>query len=686
MLYYRHISDSFKKYAKRLFYTYMKKYIILILLSFVALGAHAQLNKQYFYYMGEKLILSEKYGEAIDMFNVLLSVDTMSADGFFLRGVAKYNLNDIIGAESDFTHAIYVNPVITRAYQYRGIARSTLGNYTGAIADFNKAIDIRPDVTELFYSRGVSFFMATQFDKAIEDFSYFIRRKPKVVDAYISRGISYLMLKDTLSAFNDYNTAVNINKFSSEGFFRRGTIYAMQGKYDNAYNDLTNSIKLDSTFIPAYFSRALVYSSTLRPKEAIKDFDKVLSLDSLSSIAYYNRAIVYSQIGDFNKAVKDYEKVSEFSPNNILAHFNRGIINSKIGALQEAEDDFSKAIEIFPDFANAYLARSNVRMSLNKLTLSKSDYEIGNQKISEYKQKMTKDSFDVYSDTSAVFNKLVSFDVDFGNKDFENIKAMDLDVTDLLLPLFRFAILKPKPTVTTIKMNNRYESKLLYKFIEDTKFPETRFDTDIIDIEKQNIELMQQQAQQKIDIERPKTWQEYYKMSVFSYSTKQYSTAISQLNNAIELNPRNAILYLMRGVIKSDMTDFIATITDNMPKHLIYDVTAKESERLKTDKKRVYSYKESIDDFGIALSLSPDFAYTYYNLGNMMFKMGDMPSAVDMYNKAIELHPSMGEAYYNRGLILLQLKDSKKGAMDLSKAGELGITSAYELLKRFGNK
>ena len=45
----------------------------------------------------------------------------------------------------------------------------------------------------------------------------------------------------------------------------------------------------------------------------------------------------------------------------------------------------------------------------------------------------------------------------------------------------------------------------------------------------------------------------------------------------------------------------------------------------------------------------------------------------------------VAEAYYNRGIIQLFMKDTRKGCLDLSKAGELGITEAYEVLKRYAS-
>ena len=59
-----------------------------------------------------------------------------------------------------------------------------------------------------------------------------------------------------------------------------------------------------------------------------------------------------------------------------------------------------------------------------------------------------------------------------------------------------------------------------------------------------------------------------------------------------------------------------------------------------------------------------------------------MPAAYDDYTQAIALAPELAEAWFNRGLVQLYMKDTRKGCIDLSKAGELGIKEAYIVLKR----
>lgn len=171
----------------------MRKIITFIMLGTALLSglqARAQYNREYFFWMGQRCMMDNNYREAIRTLNTLLRFDEDAYEGYFLRGIAKYNLDDLIGAEADFTTAIAKNPVYTQAYTYRAVTRSRLGNYDDALQDFREAIDLRPDLPGPYYSRGVTRLLNQQFTEAIEDFDKFIRQENKVADAFICRGLS----------------------------------------------------------------------------------------------------------------------------------------------------------------------------------------------------------------------------------------------------------------------------------------------------------------------------------------------------------------------------------------------------------------------------------------------------------------------------------------------------------------
>ena len=98
---------------------------------------------------------------------------------------------------------------------------------------------------------------------------------------------------------------------------------------------------------------------------------------------------------------------------------------------------------------------------------------------------------------------------------------------------------------------------------------------------------------------------------------------------------------------------------------------------------RALDYAMVRDGLDEVIRLAPDFAYAYYNRGNIYAVMKDYRSALVDYNKAVELDSRFSDAYFNRGLTNVFLGNNSEGVQDLSKAGELGIFSAYSVLKRF---
>lgn len=650
------------------------KYIIVLLLILQSYSSSAQINRQYVYYVGQELIVEEKYKSAIDVLNVLLRADTASVDAYFLRGIAKYNLGDLIGADKDFSLAIELNSVFTMAYHYRAITRSFIGNYDDALTDFDKAIDIRPDQDGVYYSRGVTYFLSQQFEKAIQDFNHFLRRKPNSVDAYVNRGTCYLMLKDTTNAFNNYDRAAKINYYDPTGFLRRGMLYLQMQEYDKAYEDLTKSISLDSTSVPAYFNRALVHASSNRPMNAIADFSKIILLDSTNSLTYFNRALLRTKIGDYNKAMDDYNKVAFYSPGNVLVYFNRGLLNDQLGNIEDAELDFTKAIELYPDFANAYLSRSGIKYKMGDMQGSKSDHDIANKKIQEYKMKLSDSTFSSYADTSKMFNSLLSFDVDFGNKEFENVNNTNLDVK--IEPMYRYTS-ATEPDAILQKAMYRTNS------LDKQKAALKDYGLLLASLKEQHSDETLKELNSNLSKRLLKDSENEvlnFAKGAVDHALKQYTNAIKHYNKVIQKSPDNPFYYMSRAVANAEMTEFVAKI-DNKNHKLIID--ADPVNQLKNTQK-TYSYDVALRDINYALMLDANVAQFYYNRGNILYLSGDLVGAINSYTKAIELDSSMADAYFNRGIIQVKLKETKKGFLDISRSGELGNSNAYELLKRYG--
>ena len=84
-----------------------------------------------------------------------------------------------------------------------------------------------------------------------------------------------------------------------------------------------------------------------------------------------------------------------------------------------------------------------------------------------------------------------------------------------------------------------------------------------------------------------------------------------------------------------------------------------------------------------AAAVLPNLAYVQFNLGNLYCLSQQLVNAIESYGRAIQQYPYMGDAYFNRGLVLIYLKDKEKGCIDLSRAGELGVGDAYNVISRY---
>lgn len=642
--------------------------------------ASTQYNKDYFVYMGRQLMMEDNYRDAIRTLNVLLRFDKDAYDAYFLRGIAKYNLDDLLGADADFTVAISKNPVYTNAYTYRAITRSRLGNYDDALNDFHEAISLRPDLPGPYYSRGVTRLLNKQYKEAIEDFNMFVRHEKKVADVYINRGVCYLGLKDTLRAYEEFETAIRTNREDPNGYNRRGVLYMQQNRFKEAETDFDTAIKNDSNYLLSYFNRALVYSNTNRPLQALSDFDKVVKLDSTSSLAYFNRAIVRTQIGDYNRALEDYNRVAIYSP-NVLLYYNRAALYSRIGDIEKAIEDYSRAIDLYPDFANAYLNRSQLRMMMGDMKGAQSDHKAANEKIAEYKSRLSDSTAtpSIYADTTHKFDKLLSFDANASGGKFEQIadNATTTDVGTKLIPLFKFTLTQRDSAI--VARNSIYHVQRLEDFKSKVGNENLFISCYASSIASDSLVAIDRALAQRM-LKEESNWVLLFERGVAQSLIKQFTNSVNTLSSAILINPTNPFLYLNRSTTRAEMIDFISSI-DNSYQRISID--SDPANRLRNSGVRQYNYDDAIADINKAIKLFPDFAYSYYNRANLHAISGRLPDAYDDYTRAIELNPNFGEAYYNRGLVQIFMRDTHKGCLDLSKAGELGIEESYETLKHY---
>ena len=97
-------------------------------------------------------------------------------------------------------------------------------------------------------------------------------------------------------------------------------------------------------------------------------------------------------------------------------------------------------------------------------------------------------------------------------------------------------------------------------------------------------------------------------------------------------------------------------------------------------------YLMVLQDYNRALDICPQSPYLYYNIGYMWIKLSDYAAAINAFSKAIELDNHFPDAYYGRGVACLLNGQYPEGLSNLSQAGEYGLYSAYNLIKKYSSE
>ena len=658
------------------------KYLLVTCLLLVVgmLQMSAQYDQDAFFMRGRRALADGKYAQAIENFNIIAQLDTSDYWNYFFRGIAKYNLGDLRGAKRDFDRSVRINPIFTSGYHYRGITDSRFGDYESALLNLEKAIELRPGNVGLYFSRGVTYFLSQQFDKAVADFDRYIKKEPKDPSAYLNRGASWLFLGDTLKAVTDYNKAIKLDRFDPEGYVRRGRLYAGQGDYKSALADMDKAIELDTANTFAYFNRAIMRYEQQDYKAAMSDLNRVLRDEPGNALTLYNRGLISANLGAYEDALSDMDRVLDINPDNVLAHFNRASIFIELGMYEDALADYDKAIELYPDFAKAYMNRSYVHGLLGNSKASKKDYETGQRKVREYREKSGEASF---ADTTRKYSSLLALDAEFAKKDFNDELLQHRDIDIKLRPQYRF-VLTGEKDVTMYALSQGYENPLIARFQNSVPVG-TGIRNDSPSIGRDVMSEVEEAAWKS---SAPSS-EEYFLRALYEYAGKQYNSALGYYGQALE-QPESgkvedlykAFYHMNRGALRAEMIEFIASIENNV-QVLSMDDSGNTRARVKDQVIRRYDYSDALADMKAAIEILPDIPYLYFNLGNLYCLSSEHVNSIENYSKAIDLYPYMGDAYFNRGLVLIYLKDKEKGCIDLSRAGELGVQDAYGVIKKY---
>jgi tetratricopeptide (TPR) repeat protein len=534
--------------------------------------------------------------------------------------------------------------------------------------DFDKALEMDGTNGEIWFHRARTNLILKKTYSCIVDCNKAIQLHFEGEAVYILRASAEQEIKRYPEAIEDLNMARKINPKNGYVFSQRALVWNELNQIDSAMLDFSRAIALDSTNTYALFNRALTLLKKPDQKAALKDLNTVIRISPYNSYAYYNRAIVLIGLNEKRRAIHDFDIVSKLDPKNIISYYYRSKLKSELGDYTGALDDLNKTIALLPDYTDAWYDRYEVKLKLKDPKGAQSDY----RQALDLTRKNHLNPDSLKTDRKDYLKSLVKLSGDFEEMNTLNSKLQNQSVDIQLKPMF--SLLLWKVDFGKVKLCDVYKKEHYY-----TNILTLTNEAGLVSDSALRAEVTHQTK--LIDSVGSLPYY-HFRRAVSFFQLRNYDHALTDLSATLSADSGYIAAWFSRANARYELIQLI-NAQEEYPQDLIMGKTAPKPQNPGISATLEHTYEAVIHDLDKALTLDPELSFAWYNRGYVNSRMGNYREAIDDFSKAIALRNDFAEAFYNRGLICILLSENHPGCLDLSRAGELGITDAYKVMKRY---
>lgn len=692
---------------------WLQKYVLVVLALCIYGTTQAQLNTDRITSIGRNALYFEDYVLSIQYFNQVIKLKPYLSEPYQLRAIAKIQLSDYQGALRDCNAAIERNPFQPGAYYTRGYIYRQLGEFEKAEKDFTEALIFSPENKTYMLLRADTRAQLKHYEEARADIDHLLRREPEEASLHFERGVICLQQKDTTCALTEFNATVKYDSQNAQNWSALGVVTMMTGDEDAAFAHITQAINLGSKYAGDFINRGIIYYRKHNYRAALSDYDKAIELSPRESQCYFNRGVLRQEVGDYNRAYDDLSKaleLIELSPSTTSSSellgpilYQRAMVSMQLQQWKDAIADFDSLCVLHPTFLPSYYIASRAHTALGE-----------KQKAYACLQRAYKieESHNAGRDTlnaSSPLNTDVQMArTETGRRDYRKLfsqRAAQNGEADSQEQKYQSA--------TRGRVQDRYQDLINEPSIVLTYYAQTTSKYNYALTEFNRLHLLP-------DALKATTHELPLSAEMVSYHFAQ----ISNLSVTIDALPadlrsvpereclRVAMLLFSRAIEFAIVQDYASAIEDcsraltlsgmsDETEAIMYFCQANWRYRLleyqqannevvyqsgthpnNTDAVYSSAFRLMLMDYDQVIRRLPDFAFAYYDKANILCRQKDYEAAIRHYDDAIRADNEFAEAYFNRGLTYIYIGKQQEGLQDLSRAGELGIYQAYNIITR----
>jgi tetratricopeptide (TPR) repeat protein len=180
---------------------------------------------------------------------------------------------------------------------------------------------------------------------------------------------------------------------------------------------------------------------------------------------------------------------------------------------------------------------------------------------------------------------------------------------------------------------------------------------------------------------------EYFELARNYEAKGEYEKAIFNYSKCLDIDKNNTDALFLRALLKSSLNDRYGAINDyDKIIELEKSATSTYYKMSTVYNNKAYSlielkkFNEALPFVTKALEMDKTENYIWDTRGELYYNIGEYEKSINDMNEAIKIQKN-GNSYYYRGLSYLKIGNKSKACSDLSKAGEMGISNAYIIIK-----
>ena len=161
------------------------------------------------------------------------------------------------------------------------------------------------------------------------------------------------------------------------------------------------------------------------------------------------------------------------------------------------------------------------------------------------------------------------------------------------------------------------------------------------------------------------------------YSQGKLKEALKKSKVLAEQYPNATTVFNIQGVVFQGLQQFDLSIEAFNKAISIKPDYAEAYYNLGAVLKEYRKFEEAIEAYKKAISIKPDFAEAFNRLGIIFKAQGKLVNAVDAYTKALSIQPNFADASYNMGLTLIEQGKFEQAIEAYSRAISIKPDHAY---------